>query len=155
MRLDQIIKINFINDNLQSRDKNEVLFELAKTITQGGLKIDSAQIVEVLQQREKLGSTGIGEGVAIPHGKIAALQELVVAFGRSKEGVTFDSMDGKPVHLFFLLLAPENSAGLHLKVLARISKMLKAGNFREKLMDAKEKNDLYEIIIKQDESCLT
>jgi PTS system nitrogen regulatory IIA component len=155
MRLDQILKINFINDKLLARDKNEALCELAKTITQGDLKIDASHIVDVLQQREKLGSTGIGEGVAIPHGKIAALEELVVAFGRSKEGIAFDSMDGKPVHLFFLLLAPENSAGQHLKVLAKISKMLKAGNFRKKLMDAKDKSDLYRIIIEQDEACLT
>jgi PTS system nitrogen regulatory IIA component len=153
MRLDQILKIEFINDNLQARNKDEVLAELAETITKGGLNIDTANIVAVLQQREKLGSTGIGDGVAIPHGKIGALEELIVSFGRSKAGVSFDSMDGKPVHLFFLLLAPENSAGQHLKALAKISKMLKAGNFRKKLIEAKTKSDLYEIIIEQDEAC--
>jgi len=153
MRLDQILKIEYINDNLQARNKDEVLTELTETITKGGLKIDTANIIDVLQQREKLGSTGIGDGVAIPHGKIGALEELIVSFGRSKAGVSFDSMDGKPVHLFFLLLAPENSSGQHLKALAKISKMLKAGNFRKKLMEAKTKSDLYKVIIEQDETC--
>jgi nitrogen PTS system EIIA component len=106
-----------------------------------------------LQQREKLGSTGIGEGVAIPHGKIPDLNELVVAFGRSKKGITFDAIDGKPVNLFFMLLAPENSTGQHLKALARISKMLKTPNFRKKLIDAKTTSDLYKAIVEQDESC--
>jgi nitrogen PTS system EIIA component len=153
MRLDQILKKEFINENLQAGNKDEVLAELAQTITKGSLKINTANIIDVLQQREKLGSTGIGDGVAIPHGKIGMLEELIVSFGRSKAGVSFDSMDGKPVHLFFLLLAPENSAGQHLKMLAKISKMLKAGYFRKKLMEAKTKSDLYNIIIEQDEAC--
>jgi len=154
MQLDQIFKSGFINDNLSAKSKTEALQELVNTIIQGGLKLDPAVVIEILQQRENLGSTGIGEGVAIPHGKIPALEELVVAFGRSKEGIGFDSIDGKPVQLFFLLLAPENSAGQHLKALAKISKMLKAPNFRKKLLEAKSRGDLYKIIIDQDESCL-
>jgi len=117
------------------------------------LKIDKARAIDVLQQREKLGSTGIGDGVAIPHGKVSDLHELVVAFGRSKKGIAFDAIDGKPVHLFFLLLAPENSTGQHLKALAKISKMLKTPNFRKKLIEAKTKSDLYKAIVEQDESC--
>jgi nitrogen PTS system EIIA component len=153
MRLDQILKLEYLNDDLQAKTKTEVLVELSSMITTGSPKLDKSQIIDVLQQREKLGSTGIGDGVAIPHGKVGALQELVVAFGRSKNGVTFDSMDGKPVHLFFLLLAPENCTGQHLKALAKISKMLKTGNFRRKLMEAKTKGDLYKIILEQDETC--
>jgi len=154
MQLDQIFNSGFINDNLSAKNKTEALQELVNTIIQGGLKLDSSAVIEVLKQREKLGSTGIGDGVAIPHGKVPALEELVVAFGRSNEGIAFDSIDGKPVHLFFLLLAPENSAGQHLKALAKISKMLKAPNFRKKLLEAKSRGDLYKIIIDQDESCL-
>lgn len=153
MRLDQILKTDFINDNLQADSKEKVLDELAETITKSGLKIDKAKIIDVLKQREKLGSTGIGDGVAIPHGKIATLENIVFSFGRSMAGVSFDSMDGKPVHLFFLLLAPENSSGQHLKVLAKISKMLKLADFRKKLMGAKTRNDLYKIIIEQDIAC--
>jgi PTS system nitrogen regulatory IIA component len=155
MRLDQILKQEYLNDDLQAKTKTEALVELSSMITKGSVKLDKAQIIDVLQQREKLGSTGIGDGVAIPHGKVGALEELVVAFGRSKNGVAFDSMDGKPVHIFFLLLAPENCTGQHLKALAKISKMLKAGNFRRKLMEAKSKSDLYKLIIEQDEACVT
>jgi PTS system nitrogen regulatory IIA component len=155
MRLDQILKLEYLNDDLQAKTKTEALVELSSMITKGSVTLDKSQIIDVLQQREKLGSTGIGDGVAIPHGKVSALEELVVAFGRSKNGVAFDSMDGKPVHLFFLLLAPENCTGQHLKALAKISKMLKAGNFRRKLMEAKSKSDLYKVIIEQDESCPT
>ncbi len=153
MQLDQILIGGFINESLQAKNKTDALQELVQTIIDGGLKLDLAAVMEVLQQREKLGSTGIGDGVAIPHGKIPLLPELVVAFGRSKEGISFDSIDGKPVHIFFLLLAPENSAGQHLKVLAKISKMLKVVDFRKKLMDAKNHDELHQIIISQDQNC--
>jgi PTS system nitrogen regulatory IIA component len=153
MRLDQIFKIEFLNENLLSNTKTDVLAELINVLIKSGLKIDRAKAIDVLQQREKLGSTGIGDGVAIPHGKVSDLHELVVAFGRSKKGIAFDAIDGKPVHLFFLLLAPEDSTGQHLKALAKISKMLKTPNFRKKLIDAKSTSDLYKAIIEQDESC--
>ena len=153
MRLDQIFKIEFLNENLTSNTKIDVLAELISVLINSGLKIDRAKAIDVLQQREKLGSTGIGDGVAIPHGKVSDLHELIVAFGRSKKGIVFDAIDGKPVHLFFLLLAPENSTGQHLKALAKISKMLKTPNFRKKLIDARTTSDLYKAIIEQDESC--
>jgi len=153
MRLDQIFKSEFLNENLLSNSKADVLAELVNVLINSGLKIDRAKAIDVLQQREKLGSTGIGDGVAIPHGKVSDLHELVVAFGRSRKGIPFDAIDGKPVHLFFLLLAPENSTGQHLKALAKISKMLKTPNFRKKLIDAKTTGDLYKAIVEQDESC--
>lgn len=154
MQLDQIFKMEFINANLLAKTKIEALTELVNTIIQGGLKLNPSSIIEILQQRENLGSTGIGDGVAIPHGKIPELDDLIVAFGRSMEGVPYDSIDGKPVHLFFLLLSPENSAGQHLKVLAKISKMLKVANFRKMLLKAKSQSDLYKIIIDQENSCI-
>jgi PTS system nitrogen regulatory IIA component len=153
MQMDQIFKIGFLNENMLAKTKTEALEELVNALIKGGLKLDSAKVIEVLQQREKLGSTGIGDGLAIPHGKISSLDEIVVAFGRSKKGVDFDSLDGKPVHIFFLLLAPENSVGQHLKALARISKMLKKANFRQKLIETESKNDLYKLIIEQNETC--
>jgi PTS system nitrogen regulatory IIA component len=153
MRLDQMFKIEFLNENLLSNTKADVLAELINVLISSGLKIDRSKAIDVLQQREKLGSTGIGDGVAIPHGKISELNDLVIAFGRSKSGIAFDAIDGKPVNLFFLLLAPENSTGQHLKALAKISKMLKTPNFRKKLIDAKSTSDLYKAIVEQDESC--
>lgn len=152
MRLDQMFKKEFLNENLLSHTKKEVLEELIGVLISSGLKVDKAKALDVLQQRENLGSTGIGDGVAIPHGKISDIHELVVIFGRSRAGIDFNAIDGKPAHLFFLLLAPENSTGQHLKALARISKMLKTPNFRKKLIDAKSTSDLYRAIVEQDES---
>lgn len=154
MQLDQIFKIEFISADLKARSKNEALAELVATIMRGGLKLDNQAILEILKQRESLGSTGIGDGVAIPHGKISALNDIVVGFGRSVEGIDYDSLDGRPVHLLFLLLAPENSAGQHLKILAKISKMLKEADFRKKLLKAKSQSELYQIIIDQENSCV-
>lgn len=153
MQMDQIFKIGFLNENMLAKTKTEALEELVNALIKGGLKLNCAKVIEVLQQREKLGSTGIGDGLAIPHGKISSLDEIVVSFGRSKKGVDFDSLDGKPVHIFFLLLAPENSVGQHLKALARISKMLKKANFRQKLIETDSKSDLYKLIIEQNETC--
>lgn len=155
MHLKHFLKPEYLNDNLQAKSKTEALAELSQLIVQGPLKLDQSEIYDVLLQREKLGSTGIGDGVAIPHGKITGLKELIIAFGRSKNGVAFNSIDGRLVHLFFLLLAPENSTGQHLKILAKISKMTKVGNFRRKLMEAKSCEELYKIITEQDETRLT
>jgi PTS system nitrogen regulatory IIA component len=146
-----MFKIEYLNDHLLSHTKTDVMTELINVLIKSGLPIDGSKAIDVLQQRERLGSTGIGDGVAIPHAKVPDLQELVVAFGRSREGIAFDAIDGKPVQLFFMLLAPENSTGQHLKALARISKMLKTPKFRKKLIDAKTKNDLFKVIVEQDE----
>ena len=154
MQLEQIFKIEFINANLSAKSKEEALLEMVNTIIRGGLKLDSSSILEILKQRESLGSTGIGDGVAIPHGKISDLNDIVIAFGRSIDGIPFDSLDGKPVHLLFLLLAPENSAGQHLKILAKISKMLKEPGFRKRLLKARSQSDLYKIIIEQEDTCI-
>jgi PTS system nitrogen regulatory IIA component len=102
-------------------------------------------------ERERLGSTGIGDGIALPHGKLRELNKLLISFGRSINGLNFDSIDEQPAYLFFLLLAPENSAGIHLKALAKISRMLKDGNFRRRLMGAKSREEIYKIIIDKDE----
>jgi PTS system nitrogen regulatory IIA component len=92
--------MEFINANLSAKTKTEALAELVNTMNKGGFKLNSSSIIEILQQRENLGSTGIGDGVTIPHGKIPELDNLIVAFGRSTEGIDYDSLDGKPVHVF-------------------------------------------------------
>ena len=113
--------------------------------------LDKESLVKVLLERERLGSTGIGDGVAIPHGKFSGIDEPVISFGRSSNGLDFDSMDGQPAHLFFLLVAPENSASIHLKALARIAKILKNSSFRKILMEVETKEELYKTIIQNDE----
>jgi PTS system nitrogen regulatory IIA component len=146
MNITDMLKKEFVIEELKSRTRREVLTELSKVFLRYNTKIDCDNMVEVLLEREKLGSTGIGDGIAIPHGKTAGLESLIVSFGRSKDGVDFDSMDGKPVHIFFLLMAPENSAGQHLKALAKISRMLKDSSFRTDLINAKSAEDLYKTI---------
>ncbi|MEN6330613.1 MAG: PTS sugar transporter subunit IIA [Smithella sp.] len=149
MSLEQILKKEYLNDDLQAKNKTEALNELSEIAIKGSLKLNKRQVYDALLQREKLGSTGIGDGVAIPHGKISNLEQVIVAFGRSKNGVAFDSIDGKPVHIFFLLLAPENSTSHHLRTLAKVCRMLKTANFRKRLMAAESNNDFYEIIIEE------
>jgi len=153
MKITEMLKKKYIIDALTSTTKKDTLLELSRTILHDNPQYDSEKVVRVLLEREKLGSTGIGDGIAIPHGKLPLLDELVVSFGRSSEGIDFNAMDGKPVHLFFLLLAPENSAGLHLKALAKISRMLKDSDFRTKLLHAGSEEELYRIISDKDDSC--
>jgi PTS system nitrogen regulatory IIA component len=150
MKLLDIIGINLINADLKATDKHEVLEELALMVAEKE-KLNVDELVSVLEDREKLGSTGIGDGIAIPHGKLKDLKKLVASFGKSKKGVNFESIDGKPTHIFFLLMAPENTAGIHLKALARISRLLKDKKFRENLMEAKTPDDVYKIIKEEDD----
>lgn len=151
MKLSEIITIDDIIPELRAKDKKGVLGELADVITHHYPEIDKATLVKVLVDREHLGSTGIGDGVAIPHGKLNSVTSPIVSFGRSIRGLDFDSMDGQPAYLFFLLLAPENSSGVHLQVLTRIAKMLKKSAFRKDLMQAETREELYRIIIQSDE----
>jgi len=150
MKIIDMMKPGYVVEELRAKTKRDVLEELS-TVFLPDVGCGSGEIVSILLEREKLGSTGIGDGIAIPHGKAASLRELLVAFGRSREGVDFNAMDGRPVHLFFLLMAPENSAGLHLKALAKISRMLKDGAFRKRLMEAGSPAELIAAIEEKDE----
>ena len=150
MKIMDIIDIDLINADLKARNKQEVLGELADMVAKKE-GLDAGTIVPVLEEREKLGSTGIGEGIAIPHGKMKGLKKLVASFGKSAKGINFDSIDGKPAYLFFLLMAPENTAGMHLKALARISRLLKDTKFRERLLDSKTTQEVYKALQEEDE----
>jgi PTS system nitrogen regulatory IIA component len=151
MKIIDLLRPDYILGALQSDKKRDVLLELLAPFLKRYPNLDAETALSVLMEREKLGSTGIGEGIAIPHGKLAGLDDLVVCFGKSAAGIDFNAMDGKPVHLFFLLLAPENSAGQHLKTLAKISRMLKDSRFRTKLIDAKSGDEIFKIIAEQDD----
>jgi nitrogen PTS system EIIA component len=153
MKITDMLCREFVLGELTVTNKHDVLAELTGVFAKGGIKINPEAMVAVLLEREKLGSTGIGGGIAIPHGKIGGIEEMLVSFGRSREGISFDAMDGKPVHLFFLLMAPENSVGLHLKALAKISRMLKDATLRENLLKAQTQEDLYRIIAEKDDEC--
>src|SRR5438552_17574530 len=136
---------------LRGRWKGEVIEELAGVVAAAHPEIGRARLIHALEDREKLNSTALGDGVAIPHGKLPGLHRVVAAFGRSPAGVDFSSLDGKPTHLFFLLVAPEDSAGAHLKALARISRLLKDEGFRNRLMHARDGEELFRIIREEDD----
>ena len=150
MRLSEILAIDNIIPELKAKDKKGVLGELAEVIAKYDENIDKGMLVKVLIEREHLGSTGIGDGVAIPHGKLSSVKQPIVSFGRSKKGLDFDSMDGQPAFLFFLLLAPENSSGVHLQVLTKIARILKSSTFRKALMQVNSREEIYQTIIQTD-----
>ena len=150
MKILDNLKEEAIIADLRATDKKGVLQELAAVLAEIS-EVNQEEMVRVLLERERLGSTGIGGGIAIPHGKMKSLSSLLMGFGRSRKGVDFDAMDGKRTHLFFLLLAPEDSTGGHLKMLARISRLLKNSVFKERLMNAEDRLELYAAIEKEDE----
>jgi len=150
MKILDLLAADRIMPDLQATNKRGVLEEMAKILVEGPDQLHLAAVMEVLLDRERLGSTGIGDNIAIPHGKLPQLTELRLSFGRSVKGVDFDSMDGKPSNLFFLLLAPVNSAGLHLKALAKISRMLMSQSFRDNLMKAQGAGEIYRLIAERD-----
>ena len=151
MKLTDVLKKESIIPNLTSRNKAELLRELSEHLTSVYTNINTERVFNVLLEREKLCSTAVDEGVAIPHGKLSGISSIIAAFGRSKEGIDFDSLDGNPTHLFILLLAPENSAGMHIKLLAKISRIFKIRSVRSQLMDAKSRDEIYEIITEEDD----
>jgi PTS system nitrogen regulatory IIA component len=151
MQISSFINPDLIIPELRSRDKEGVIVELAENIAGVFSHLSRADLVAVLREREKLGSTGIGEGFAIPHGKLRDIDRIIISFGRSRLGIPFDSMDGKPAHYFFVLVAPENSAGDHLKALAKISRFIKNSAFREELARAGDRETLEQLIREQDE----
>jgi PTS system nitrogen regulatory IIA component len=150
MKIIDLLDPKCILPDLQAANKRGVLEELATALVSGHGEVTLQAVVEVLMERERLGSTGIGDNIAIPHGKLPQLSQMLLAFGRSLKGVDFDSMDGKPSHLFFLLLAPVNSSGLHLKALAKISRMLMSQAFRESLMESKGAEEILHLIEEKD-----
>jgi PTS system nitrogen regulatory IIA component len=149
MKIVEFLRADAVIANLSGQTGPAVLGELCRPIA-ATQRIEAQRLVDTLLDREKLGSTGIGEGVAIPHGKVPGLPGLVASFGRSIAGVDFRAIDGRPTHLFFTLFAPENSAGAHLKALARISRIFKNPAFREAIMKAASAQDVYRLVEAED-----
>jgi len=151
MKITDYLNESLIISDLAGSDKNMLLKKFADCVSQQFPKIPADEVFTILKDREDLGSTGIGGGIAIPHGKTKKIDTLIAAFARSREGIPFDAIDDQPVKLFFLLLAPEDSAGLHLKALAKISRMLKDPDFRQQLTDAKDAAELFQAIKEKDD----
>jgi len=150
MKIGEILTPESVLTELRGQTKPEILRELAGCLA-SGQALNADELAAALGERERLGSTAIGDGIAIPHGKIRGVTRIVGAFGRKLKGVDFDSLDGNPTHLFFVLVAPEDSASLHLKALARVSRLFRDGSFRDHLLAAPDAKEIYRLILEEDE----
>lgn len=151
MKLTDYLDKKCVIPDLQSATKPEVLQELAGQVTNVYTNLNTEKVSEILIEREELCSTAVDKGVAIPHGKIGGISGIITAFGRSLKGIDFDSLDEKTTHLFMLILAPENSSGLHIKLLARTSLILKKSDTRSNLLKAESREELYNLLVEEDE----
>lgn len=151
MKITDLLDAAKIIPSLKGRDKKTVLKEITDWLASQDPTMDARRLLEILLEREKISSTAIGEGVAIPHGKLPGIRKVSGVFARSAQGVDFDSLDGGPTHLFFLLIAPEDSAADHLKALARISRLLKDSSFRARLMEGETQAEIFDAIKKEDQ----
>ena len=150
MRITEFLKLEAVVSHLAARTKADVLTELAASVSKVAPTVPVSRIHEVLREREKIGSTGMEKGVAIPHGRLAEIVDLVACFGVSKEGVDFDARDGKPSHFFFALVAPENSAGVHLKALSKVSRLFRSDALRDAILSANTPGEIYALIAQED-----
>jgi len=151
MKISEFLSPYAILTALDAGDKSAALEALCAPVAARYPELSRRRLKEVLEERERLGSTGIGDGVAIPHGKLPGLPGLTASFARSTEGIEFESLDGRPAHIFFALFAPENSAGVHLKALARISRLLKSADLRAGILEADTADEIYRLVTLEDE----
>jgi len=152
MKTSEFLCAKAVSSDLKSTKKPEVIAELVDLLISAGSidKKHRKKILEVLMAREALGSTAIGQGIAIPHGKCDCIKKLVGCLGVSRQGIKFDSLDGEPAYIFFLLIAPVDSAGPHLKALARISRLLKDKYIRESLKTAQDDKSIVSLVQHED-----
>lgn len=150
MKVVDFLRPDLVIAQLTATSKSDVLAEMARHLAQHQQGIDPEVLRRVLEEREMLASTAIGDGIAIPHGKLESVGQLVGALGRSVEGLEFDSIDGKPTHLVFMLVAPASSTGIHLKALARLSRLFRDAHFRQRLIEAADSPGMYRVITEED-----
>ncbi|HUO05266.1 MAG TPA: PTS sugar transporter subunit IIA [Candidatus Binataceae bacterium] len=150
MKITDLLSPDAVIADLKGSTKPAVLDELAHLLSTRHPEVPLPQLKAVLAERERLGSTAIGDGIAIPHGKLRGPTTIIGAFGRHIKGVDFESLDGGASHLFFVLIAPEDSSSLHLKALARVSRLFKEAGFRDKLMKAGSTDELFRLIKDED-----
>lgn len=146
MKLSKLIEEDLMSFELAATGKEAVIKELVELAAKSKLVRDTELLEEEVIKREKLVTTGVGWGVAFPHAKTRAMKGIVIAFGRSAKGIPFEAMDGKPVHLFFLIAAPEDTIGAHLNVMARLSFLMKGQENRDRLMAAKNAGEVMEVL---------
>ena len=152
MKVSKFLKIDNIVPEITASKKTDVLKELAGIVTSNSSTLNYQKTLETLQQREDLCSTAMDEGVAIPHGKLRGISEIIIAFGKSTKGIDFDSLDNKPTSFFIMLLSPENSSKKHIQALAKISNIFKNKEFRDKILKLDNAEEILELITEKDES---
>lgn len=151
MKISDFLDVDAIITNLSSTTKKGVIEELSSSISTNHQHINQERLSEILQEREELCSTALDSGVAVPHGKIGGITDVIIGFGRSMKGIEYDSLDQKPTHFFITLVAPEDITGLHIQLLAKISKIFKDAEFRAKLIKCESIQEIYEAIKHEDE----
>lgn len=144
--LSSLLKEKYINLSLKSADKKKILLELAEEVAKSSKLKDKKSFVKTLLERERLGSTGIGNGVAIPHAKLDEVKDFILVFGRKEEGVDFGALDGEKTFLFFVLASPKNEVGGHLKIMSKISRLVKDKFVVDRLRKAKNEKEILEIV---------
>jgi PTS system nitrogen regulatory IIA component len=150
MKISDILKEDCIIANLNASDKKGALSEISLFLEQKEIIQDHAKLLQALLERETLGSTGIGDNMAIPHAKCEGIEQITTVFARSRKGIDFQSLDRKPVHFVFLLLAPPASTGLHLKALAKIARLFKDQSLRENILEAEDADTINSLILEED-----
>lgn len=150
MKISDVLERETIISDLQSTTKTDVIRELAENLASAHPGINNEKLIEVLMEREKLCSTAVDSGVAIPHAKMTGISDIIAGFGRSVEGIDYDSLDAELTHLFIILVAPETSIGAHIQLLARISKIFRNPELRAKLMAFETRDEIYDSIIMED-----
>jgi PTS system nitrogen regulatory IIA component len=151
MKLLNYLKEEWIIPELSGRDKPSILKELCQVLVKPCGAASSEELLEILLDREKQMSTGVGEGVAIPHGRLEKLKHFLISFGRSTRGVDFDSIDEKPCQIFFMVMAPKNSGVENVNLLGRIARLMKDPSFKKKLLGAKTQQEIFQVISDEDE----
>lgn len=150
MKVTDFLGADMVVADLVADSKSGVLAELSRHLAGRVDGVDPEVLRKVLEERELLASTAIGDGIAIPHGKMDSVGRLVGALGRARKGIEFESIDGQPTHLVFMLVAPASSTGVHLKALARLSRLFRDASFRERLMAAADAVAMYQVIVDED-----
>lgn len=150
MKLSEILTEKLIKIPLEKFDKKDIITEMIDVLSHSGKVLDKEKVVQAVLEREQMMSTGIGNSVAIPHGKSQGVQELIVALGITSQDVNFDALDGKPVRIVFMLVGPEKSSSIHIKMLSRISRLLNQAAFRKKIIECRSAHDALQIIVDEE-----
>lgn len=152
MKVTDILKKEFIISDLKGSQKDEVINELLTLFVNDKRISDIEKVRESVLERERIMSTGVGKGFAIPHGKTSAISEIIAAFGKTTLPVEYQSLDNKPVNLVFLLVGKDNLVSTHIKLLSRISRMMSKDDFREQLLNASSSEEIFELFKKEEEN---